>query len=57
MNKKTYITPVVEQTTMELGNMLAASEKVSVFSNADDAVGADASLSNKRRGGWGDLWE
>ena len=57
MNKKTYITPVVEQTTMELGNMLAVAEKVSVFSNADDAVGADASLSNKRRGGWGDLWE
>lgn len=57
MNKKAYIAPVMEQTTMELGNMLATSESVSVFSNTEDAVDASSSLSNERRGTWGNLWE
>lgn len=57
MSKKAYIAPVMEQTTMELGNMLATSESVSVFSNTEDAVDASSSLSNERRGTWGNLWE
>ena len=57
MNKKIYIAPAMEQTTMDLGNMLATSEKVNISTNPDDAVDAGASLSNGRRGSWGDLWE
>jgi hypothetical protein len=34
--------------------MLATSEKVDVF--IDKEVDAEASLSNDRRGEWGDLW-
>jgi hypothetical protein len=52
--KKTYIAPMMEQITIELCNMLAASEKVSVYT--DEEVSASESLSNDRRGGWGDLW-
>ena len=54
--KKTYIAPQMEQVTIELCNMLAASEKVSVFASEENAVDASESLSNDRRGGWGDLW-
>lgn len=57
MNKKAYIAPAMEQMTMELGSMLAASERISIFSNTSDAVDASSSLSNDRRGGWGDLWD
>lgn len=45
----------MEQVTIELSNMLAASEKVGVFASDDDKVNASESLSNERRG-WGDLW-
>ena len=52
--KKNYIAPQMEQVTIELSTMLAASEKVvGVF--ASEEVNADQSLSNERRG-WGDLW-
>lgn len=57
MNKKAYIAPAMEHMTMELGNMLAVSEKVNVSTDLKDAVDAGASLSNERRGSWGDLWE
>ena len=51
--KKNYIAPQMEQVTIELSTMLAASEKVGVF--ASEEVDASKSLSNERRG-WGDLW-
>lgn len=53
MNKKAYLAPEMEQIAMELGNMLATSERISVFT--DTKVNASESLSNERRG-WGDLW-
>lgn len=53
--KKNYIAPQMEQVTIELSTMLAASEKVGVFASDDDKVNASQSLSNERRG-WGDLW-
>ena len=47
----------MEQVTIELSTMLAASEKVGVFASEkdEDKVDASQSLSNERRG-WGDLW-
>ena len=46
----------MEQVTIELSTMLAASEKVvGVFASEKDEVDASQSLSNERRG-WGDLW-
>lgn len=55
--KKNYIAPQMEQVTIELSTMLAASEKVEVgvFASEEDKVDASESLSNERRG-WGDLW-
>lgn len=53
--KKQYITPTIETVNIELANMLAASVKVSVYT--DEEVSASESLSNDRRGRWGDLWE
>ena len=55
--KKTYIAPTMEQVTIELSNMLAASVQVGVFAGEkdEDKVDASQSLSNERRG-WGDLW-
>lgn len=53
--KKNYIAPQMEQVTIELSTMLAASEKVGVFASEKDEVDASQSLSNERRG-WGDLW-
>ena len=54
--KKNYIAPQMEQVTIELSTMLAASEKVvGVFASDEDKVNASESLSNERRG-WGDLW-
>ena len=48
----------MEQVTIELSTMLAASEKVEVgvFASDEDKVDASESLSNERRG-WGDLWD
>lgn len=53
--KKNYIAPQMEQVTIELSTMLAASEKVGVGVFASEEVKASESLSNERRG-WGDLW-
>ena len=52
--KKDYIAPQMELITMEPSNMLATSEKVDVFIGKE--VDASESLSNDRRGEWGDLW-
>ena len=53
--KKTYITPAMEQVVIEPSNMLATSAKVGI--NTTDEVDASSSLSQNRRGNWGDLWE
>lgn len=52
--KKDYIAPQMELITMEPSNMLATSVQIDVF--IDKEVDAGASLSNDRRGEWGDLW-
>jgi hypothetical protein len=52
--KKDYIAPQMELITMEPSNMLASSVRVDVF--GDEKVDASESLSNDRRGEWGDLW-
>ena len=54
--KKDYIAPQMELITMEPSNMLASSVQVDVFIDEKDEVDAGASLSNDRRGVWGDLW-
>ena len=55
--KKDYIAPQMELITMEPSNMLASSVQVDVFIDKKDEVDAGASLSNDRRGVWGDLWD
>ena len=50
MNKKAYITPTVEITEIETVAMLAASLVL------NEEGGNESSLSNDRRGKWGDLW-
>ena len=52
--KKDYLAPQMELITMEPSNMLASSVQVNVFDDAE--VDASESLSNDRRGEWGDLW-
>ena len=57
--KKDYIAPQMELITMEPSNMLASSVQVNVFVGEDGKeveVDASESLSNDRRGEWGDLW-
>lgn len=54
--KKDYLAPQMELITMEPSNMLASSVQVNVSFDENNAVDADASLSNDRRGEWGDLW-
>ena len=53
--KKDYIAPQMELITMEPSNMLASSVQVNVFDGEE--VDASKSLSNDRRGEWGDLWD
>lgn len=53
--KKTYITPALRLVVTELSYMLATSAKVEI--NTTDEVDASSSLSQKRRGNWGNLWE
>ena len=59
--KKQYITPAIETVNIELANMIAGSVRIyNGNSGGDDGEGGynpEKSLSNERRGGWGDLWE
>ncbi len=59
--KKQYITPAIETVNIELGCMIAGSVRIyNGNSGGDDGEGGynpEKSLSNERRGGWGDLWE
>ena len=58
--KKQYITPAIETVNIELANMIAGSVKIyNGNSGGDDGEGGynpENSLSNERRGSWGDLW-
>ena len=53
MEKKKYIAPAMEIVEIEVVSMLAASNELGVF---DEETGADAVMSNRRRGTWGNLW-
>lgn len=59
--KKQYITPTIETVNIELGCMIASSVRIyDSYSGGDDGEGGynpGNSLSNERRGGWGNLWE
>lgn len=55
MKKKMYTPPCTEVMAMEPCCMIAASEKVNVFT--EEEIDASASLSNNRRGIWGNLWD
>ena len=55
MNKKTYIAPTMEALNIGTEVMIAASENV--FSISDETTDADATMSNERRGTWGNLWK
>lgn len=59
--KKQYITPAIETVNIELANMIAGSVRIyNGNSGGDDGKGGynpENSLSNERRGNWGDLWE
>ena len=58
--KKQYITPAIETINIELANMIAGSVRIyNGNSGGDDGEGGynpENSLSNERRGSWGDLW-
>ena len=54
MEKKTYIAPMIEATEIEAQIMMAASNEVRI---SDTVTEDDASMSNDRRGGWGNLWK
>ena len=54
MEKYTYIKPEAIEVIFECESMLAASQtKVEV---SEDTTTDDAFMSNRRRGGWGSLW-
>lgn len=59
--KKNYMSPIAEVIGVDLCNMLSSS--VGIFdkdTGGDDGEGgydAEGSLSNKRRGNWGNLWD
>lgn len=59
--KEQYMTPTIETVNIELGCMIANSVRIyDSNSGGDDDKGGynpGNSLSNERRGGWGDLWE
>ena len=53
MGKKKYIAPQMEVVDLDVVTMLATSKNVGVFDTPTDA---DAVMSNRRRGTWGNLW-
>ena len=52
--KKEYIKPSIEATEIEAQIMMAVSNEVRI---SDMVTEDDASMSNDRRGGWGNLWK
>ena len=55
MEKKQYIAPTMEVAELEIVEMLAASNQN--FNVSDETTDADASMSNRHRGEWGNLWK
>ena len=55
MEKKKYITPVMEIAELEVVEMLATSNKD--FNVSDETTKDDAVMSNRNRGTWGNLWD
>ena len=55
MEKNLYIAPTMEVAELEIVEMLAASNQD--FNVSDETTDADASMSNDRRGGGGNLWK
>ena len=53
MKKKKYIAPQMEVVDLDVVTMLATSKNVGVFDTTTDA---DAVMSNRHRGTWGNLW-
>ena len=52
MEKKEYITPIMESMDISPVEMMASSVFVS-----DETTDADANMSNDRRGSWGNFWD
>ena len=52
MEKKEYMTPVMEAMDIAPVEMIAASVKIS-----DEVTEADADMAGGRRGTWGNIWE
>ncbi len=55
MEKNLYIAPTMEVAELEIVEMLAVSNKD--FNVSDETTDADASMSNRHRGEWGNLWK
>ena len=53
MNKKAYIAPTMEATNIETEVMMAASNELNL---SNEVTEDDASMTNKHRGAWGNLW-
>ena len=56
MNKKAYTAPTMEAMNVETVEMIATSQ-ANTFSISDETTDADATMSNERRGTWGNLWK
>lgn len=56
MNKKAYITPAVEEMSIETVEMIATSgdDMVNIYNETTED---DAYMGRGRRGSWGNLWE
>ena len=52
MEKKEYITPIMESMDISPVEMMATSVSVS-----NEITGADAEMAGGRRGSWGNRWE
>ena len=52
MEKKEYITPIMESMDISPVEMMASSVFVS-----DETTDADAEMAGERRGSWGNRWE
>ena len=54
MEKKKYILPMMEATEIEAHLMIAASNE---FQISNETTEDDATMSNDRRGSWGNFWD
>ena len=52
MEKKEYMTPVMETMDIAPVEMIAASVRIS-----NETTDADADMAGERRGSWGSLWD